>query len=338
MTFGEPRLLALLALAPVAAVVAALVARSRARSEAAWAGRTLLPRLRSGGAPRPAWTIALLLAFAVAGLAGALARPRWGMAEQRVERRGVDVVFVIDSSLSMIATDISPSRWWLAQSLVRRMVAAMPGNRVALVAAEGVGVVLSPLTTDAAVIDLLLDAAEPASLPVPGSRIGPALERAIELFPPGSETHRAIVLLSDGEFHGEPLDGTLARLTEAGVTLHAIGVGTRSGAPLALGREGAIKRDARGQVVISHLDSTTLERLASESGGSYLHAADPATDPAPVLEAIDRMPTVLHDSRQYEALEERFQWPLGLAVMALGLLLAFGSPAAPRRRTRSEAT
>ncbi len=203
-------------------------------------------------------------------------------------------------------------------------------------AAEGVGVVLSPLTTDTAVIDLLLDASEPATLPVPGSRLADALARAAALFPEGSGTHRAIVLLSDGELHGEPVGEIAARLAEAGVTLHALGIGTPAGAPLPLGRDGRVKRDRQGQVVISRLELGSLERLAGETGGIVVTAAGPEADPAPVLAALAALPGRLHESRQLESHAERFQWPLALAAAALGAGLA-GGPWAARRRAPGEA-
>ncbi len=102
----------------------------------------------------------------------ALAQPRWGESEQKIERHGVDVVFVLDTSLSMATTDLPPNRLWVAQTLVRRLVQALPGHRVALVQAEGDGVVMVPLTADSAVLDLVLDAVLPGSLPTPGHRAG----------------------------------------------------------------------------------------------------------------------------------------------------------------------
>ena len=331
MTFAATRLLLLALAAPAAALVVWLLVRARRRAERSWTGRALEPRLRSG-APRPGWALAALAGLAVLGTALALARPRWGTAEHTVERRGVDVVFVLDSSLSMAAPDVPPSRFWLAQSLVRRMAAAMPGNRVALVGAEGVGVVLAPLTVDGAVIDLLLDAAEPGTLPVPGTKLAPALERALALFPEGSETHPVLVVVSDGEVHGEDLSGVLERLDGAGVIVHAIGVGTRHGAPIPLpDRPGEVKRDERGEIVITRLESAGLERLARATGGVWLEASSAAADPAPVLDRIAALRGRRHDTTTLATLEERFQWPLGLAVAALGAWLALGAHGARRR-------
>lgn len=329
MSFARPALLALLVAAPVAALAVALLAAARARAEAAWSGRALIDRLRSGGAPRPPWVAATAIALAVAGLALALAQPRWGTAVRTVERKGVDVVFVLDTSLSMAAADVAPSRFWLAGSLVRRIAAALPGERVGLVGAEGVGVVLSPLTVDVAVLDLLLDAAEPGTLPVPGTRLSPALDRALSLFPPGGRSHRAVVLISDGEDHGEELDEVLAALDREGVVVHAIGVGTAHGAPIPLpGRPGEVKRDRAGRVVVTRLESAPLRRIAEATGGFYLEASDASAEPRAIVAAIDEMPARLHEAAAIETLEERFQWPLAAAAAALAGHLAFG------RRTR----
>lgn len=327
MSFAEPALLALLLAAPVAALAARALLAARARAEAAWSGRALIDRLRAGGAPRSPWIAAIAIAIAIAGLALGLARPRWGTATRTVERKGVDVVFVLDCSLSMAASDVAPSRFWLARSLIRRMTAALPGERVALVGAEGVGVVLTPLTVDAAVIDLLLDAAEPGTLPVPGTRLAPALDKALSLFPAGGRSHRAVVLVSDGEDHGEELDETLTALDREGVVVHAIGVGTAHGAPIPLAdRPGEVKRDRTGRAVVTRLESTSLRRLAGATGGLYLEAADASAEPAAIVAAIDDMPARLHDAAQIETLEERFQWPLALAAAALAWHLGFARP------------
>ena len=237
-----------------------------------------------------------LLALAVLGAALALARPRWGSEVQTVERRGVDLVFVLDSSLSMAARDVTPSRLWVAKALIRRLAEEMPGNRVALVESEGEGQVLTPLTVDAAVLDLLLDAVEPGSLPVPGTELAPGLTTALGLFAEGAVPgggHRIIVLVSDGEDHGGGLERAAARLREEGVVVAALGVGTPAGGPLPLpvtpapppSATGAapveVKRDEDGRPVISRLDEAALEGLARETGGVYVRATSAAADVAP---------------------------------------------------------
>lgn len=323
MSFGAPHLAWLALAAPLAAAAALWILLRRQRAEAAWVGRALSPRLRTGGAPRPAWQTALWLALALLGLATALARPRWGSATETVERRGLDLVFVLDTSLSMNAADVAPSRFWLAQSLVRRLVAAMPGHRVALIAAEGEGEVMAPLTVDGAVIDLVLDGLAPGTLALPGTRLAKALERAVALFPESGETHRAIVVLSDGEDHGGELAAAAARIRETGATLFAIGVGSERGAPVPIpGAPGTFKRDRRGEIVVSRLQPAVLQRLADATDGDYFAAASASFDPAPVARRIGALGGRALESSTVTSLEERFQWPLALAVAALAAALA----------------
>jgi len=108
MSFAEPELLALVLSAPLAGVLAGWLLARRARAESAWVGGALAARLRTGGAPRSRVAVAALVALGLLGLSLALARPRWGSSTETVERRGLDLVFVVDTSLSMSAPDVAP--------------------------------------------------------------------------------------------------------------------------------------------------------------------------------------------------------------------------------------
>lgn len=333
MSFVRPELLVLAALAPLAALAAAALWRRRFRSAEAWAARGLWPRLLAGYSRRRLALSVILLALAVLGAALALARPRWGEGHERVRREGVDLVVVLDASLSMGALDVRPSRLEVAETLIRRLVQEMPGNRVALVAVAGDGVVMAPLTLDGAVIDLLLDAVEPGSLPSQGTRLAEALERLPDLFPPGTERHRAAILVSDGEDHGGGVADAVARLTAAGVVVHALGVGTPEGAPVPVpGRSGEVRRRQDGSVVISRLHEEVLDQVARATGGVYLRATDPARNLRPIVSALAEMDQQAHETTELDSRAERFQWPLALAAAALLLHLAvppFGTRARP---------
>ncbi|HEY4591865.1 MAG TPA: VWA domain-containing protein, partial [Thermoanaerobaculia bacterium] len=331
MSFAEPSLLWLLLLAPAAAAAAVWLWRRRLAADAAWASRGLWNRLLPAFAPRRLTLSVAALALAVLGTAFALARPRWGNGEQTVERKGVDVVFLVDSSLSMGAFDAPPFRLFVAKSLVRRMVRDMPGNRVGLVQTEGDSLVLAPLTLDGAVIDLLLDAIDAGSLPTPGTELAPGVETALRLFGQGSEKHRVLVVLSDGEDWGGGLDSEVSKLKESGVIVYALGVGTPQGATVPIpGNPSEVKRDQDGSVVISKLNEETLEKLARATGGDYLRATSAAADPSRIVAQIDRLEKRTIESQSLSTLEERFQWPLALAVLALLVYLGVG-PFLPER-------
>ncbi len=352
MKFAAPDWLWLLLAAPAAAAVAGWCWRRRLRAVAEWASRSLWDRLLPTHDPRRMVTFCVLLMVAVLAIALTLARPRWGTSEQTVERQGVDVVFVLDTSLSMATRDVAPSRIWVAQTLIRRLVQELPGNRVALVQAEGDGVVMVPLTSDAAVIDLLLDAVLPGSLPTPGTELAPAIEDATELFAEDGGKHKVMVLLSDGEDHGDGLEKVADKLADGGVVVHAIGVGTREGKPLELppsaesatpGSQPAAggveyKRDESGNVVVSRLMEDNLEKLSRETGGIYLRAASAGTELGRLTAAIEAMEKRSYGAEAVNTLEERFQWPLALAILALGLQLVISPFRRPEDREGKETT
>lgn len=330
VTLGRAELAWVLLAAPCAAIVAAWAWRRRLAAIAAWAARSLWRRLTLDVGPRRLAVSVAALALAVLAAGAALTEPRWGTVEETVEREGVDIVFVLDSSLSMAADDVKPDRMTVAQSLVRELAHRLPGHRVALVQAEGEGVVLAPLTVDSAVIDLLLDTVLPASLPTPGTLVRPALERAVALFPEADRKHRAIVLVSDGEDQSGREKDLTALVAESGAVVHAIGVGSPQGSPIRLPGSDAYKQDKEGRVVVSKLNEPLLARLAAETGGIYVRAASPGVDLAPILDAIDAMEARSIDGQVVATLAQRFQWPLAAAVLALLLHLT----AAPMRAAR----
>ncbi len=330
MNFGEPQALWLALLAPTALLLAAVFWRSYLRDLNAWAKAGVWERLGLRFQRRQLRASVALLALAVLGVALALARPRWGTTEETVERHGVDIVFVLDSSMSMAAPDVAPSRIGIAKSLVRRLAASLPGHRVALVQAEGEGLVLAPLTVDTAVLDLLLDTVAPGSLPRPGTQIGPALGEALKLYPPDGEKHRVLILISDGEDHDSPWEQSLAKLKKAGVVVHTLGVGTLRGSPIPVDlqtnartaqSQNRFKTDQEGRVVVSKLNEAVLERLAQDTGGIYLPVSSPGVDPGKIANAISLMKRRSFESEALDVLAERFQWPLVMAALALVLHL-----------------
>jgi len=332
MRFGHPALLWLSLLAPATALLAALLWRRRLEAMRAWAAPRLWERLGLHFEDRR-WMLSLIfLGVAVLGTALALAEPRWGAVKEEVHRSGLDVVFVLDASLSMATPDVYPSRMAVAKTMIRRLTESMPNNRVGLVFAAGDGVVMTPLTTDSEAIDLLLETAQPGSLPSPGTRLAAGLDRALKLFPEGSKEHRAIIVVSDGEDHGGGLRRTLGKLKDADVMVCAIGVGTPQGAPIPIpgGGSGDYKRDDSGNVVVSRLEETNLEEITRGTGGVYLRATSLATDPQPILKRLGRLTGRRFSSETVTTHAPRFQWPLGVAVVALMLWLSVSAIPAAR--------
>ncbi len=313
------------------AVLAALGLAWASRRRAARTATLVTPVLAAkarlapvASAPAAAAALAALVAL---GLGAAFARPHWGDIQERAERRGADVVLVLDTSASMRAADVSPSRFALARQAAQSLVARLGSDRVALVSCEGEAQALVPLTLDAAAVGLFLDAIEPGMGAKPGTSIAAGIASAAELFPSGVAGGRNLVFFSDGEDLEGGIDAAIGRAKAEGITIHAVFVGAASGngAPVpevdAAGRTSGYKTDASGQPVLSKPDPALLRRLASETGGSFTTVSSLRTDLEGVARQIDlgaRRPLaeVLLTLR-----EERFQIPLGVAVVALGLLL-----------------
>jgi Ca-activated chloride channel family protein len=326
--FAEPAmLLPGLLLAAVAAGALVFSVRRRAARSAALVSPALAAKAGlapAGGFPAAGAVLTLLVAL---GLGGALARPRWGKTAETAQRRGADVVFVLDTSASMRAADVSPSRFVLARQAAQSLLSRLGSDRAALIACEGEAQALVPLTLDAAAVGLFLDAMEPGMGAKPGTSLASGLAAAADLFPAGSAGGRNAVVFSDGEDLEGGVDAAIARAKAEGITVHAVFVGALggTGAPVpevdAAGRTSGFKSDASGQPVLSKADPELLRRLAAQTGGSFTVVSPGRTDLEGVARQIDLGARRPLSEVLVTSLEERFQIPLGVAVGALGLLL-----------------
>jgi len=337
--FDSPTwLFALLALPLVAALEAWLTRRDRDRL-ARIVARPLWDRVVRR--PDERWRLArlALLLLGVAGLVVALARPQWGIVRERVEREGVDVVLVLDTSGSMATPDVSPSRFFLARQSLLQLMSRLEGDRFALVAFEGEAYPLVPLTLDADAVGLFLETVEPGIVPAPGTSLGTGLAKGLDAFVDQERRNKVLVLVSDGENLEGEVDQAVRRARETGVVVHTVAVGTEAGQPVpeldAQGRQTGYKRDASGQPVVSRVDTATLETIARGTGGQAfrLTAADTSLSAlASVIEGMERRTLAREWSYRRR---ERFQAPLalGLACLAAGLLV----PPPRLRRAQAEA-
>jgi Ca-activated chloride channel homolog len=309
----------------LAAVVAWLSARRARRRRTAFVTPALAER--AGLPARDRWTpfAAALAVVAVLGTGIALARPRWGLVTETVERRGADLVFVLDTSASMRATDVTPSRFVLARQAALSLVERLPGDRLALVGFEGEAQVLVPLTLDAAAVALFLESLEPGIGTLPGTSVAAGLAAAAELMPPGTSAGRQAVVLSDGEDLEGGLEDAVRKAKSEGIVVHTVFVGLEGrGAPVPevdlSGRSAGFKTQD-GTPVLSRPDPAVLRRLAAETGGSFSVVQPGKTDLDGVAREVDKAARRPLSGSVGTNRQERFQVPLGAAVAALALLL-----------------
>ncbi|MEP0775864.1 MAG: VWA domain-containing protein [Acidobacteriota bacterium] len=330
MEFAAPLWLLLLAAIPVMLAVEAWCVRRDRERTAQLVARALWPKVMARPAEAWRWVRLALFSLAVVGLALALAGPRWGVVREKLQREGVDVVLVVDTSGSMAAEDVQPNRFALARLTLRSLLDALEGDRLALVALEGEAYPLVPLTLDAGAVALFLDSMEPGMLPTPGTSLGAGLEAALSLFVDEQRANKVVVLVSDGEDLEGAVERGLRAARSKGVIVHTVGVGTAAGAPVphfdAEGRRQGFKKDRDGTVVVSRLDEGVLQRLARETGGVYTRAAPANTGIWQIVAAVRGMEQKSLAQEYSYRPKERYQWPLGVALLALSLGLLLPLP------------
>lgn len=315
MQLEHPAALGLMALAPALALLLAVRFRADRASLRALVGPRRFERLYNVWLVKSFFAGAFAVAFVVlASLA--LAEPRGGRRLVPDERAGLDVVFLLDVSRSMLAADLQPSRLASAVSAAERLAEALPGPRIAVVAFKGDAYRLLPLTEDPEALALVLAAADPDLSTSIGSNVEAGLRAALASLPdPGR--HRAIFLFSDGE----SLEGDAVRAARearaAGVPVVPIALGTESGAQLVLA-DGRTVFDRSGRPVVSRLNISQLEDVAEASGGRVYRPEETARiagELLPLLKGLGEK-----DWTQGVRAERRPLYRLFLSI-ALGLLL-----------------
>ncbi len=270
-------------------------------------------------------------------LALALARPQWGRGEEEVVAHGVDVFLVLDTSFSMDAPDVAPSRMERARYIASELMERLQGNRIGLVVFSGSAFVQCPLTLDYGAARIFLDTVATGIVPEPGTNIGQALEAARKGFVARDSKYRVVVLLTDGEQSSGDAGGMAETAREEGIVIHSVGVGTPEGEPIPVRNEqGEVTdyvRDESGQPVLSRLDEDALSRLALTTGGKYFRISDRDEEIDQLTELVMGMEGTELESQLYSRYQERFYWPL---VLAVALLIA--ETLISRQRPVKEAT
>ena len=287
-------------------------------------------RLPSGRSLRLG-TAALLSAIALAG-------PRWGEEATVLRGEGIDIVLALDASLSMLATDERPTRLERLKQEVRRLRAASPGDRFALLAFAGRSYILSPLTVDDGALDLFLDNLDPSIVGQAGSAISRAINQGTDLLQASrSAGDHALVVMSDGEAFEDQQEIVRAaeRAGKAGVAVVTVGFGTEEGStiPIRDGERVDVKRDENGQVVVTKYQAATLRMAADAAHGTFIDAA--ATDKANrIRRALQTLRTTARNVESGRSGTPRFQ----LFLLPALLLVIYDTLGPLRRRAVAQQT
>lgn len=208
------------------------------------------------------------LAFA-AGIIAAL-NPVQPGAGDSVQRKGIDIAIALDVSKSMLATDLAPNRLERAKQFVNKLMDELPDDRLALVLFAGKAYMQMPLTTDHGAARLFVSSAGPDAVPQQGTVISDALQISSRVFNSAEKRFKTIILISDGEDHDENALRTAGELSDEGVMINVVGVGSAEGSVIPDPVTGVNKVDASGNTVISKLNEGTLRSVAEKTNGVYI--------------------------------------------------------------------
>jgi len=321
MRFSDPQYFRLLWLVPAIGFLLWAAARHRRRLLSRFASAELTRRLAAPFLPAVRGLRAAALLAALILLIIALARPQYGKQAVILKREGRDIVFLLDTSLSMLADDIKPDRLSRARFEIISLLSRFEGDRVSLVPFAGDAFVLCPLTTDYSALALFMEGVDTDIISQPGTNIARALEAGLEAFDRKERKYRVMILITDGEeLEGSALE-IARKIREQGTRLYTIGIGTPDGVPIPVrdsrGRVTDYKRDSRGEVVMSRLSEPLLVDLAHAGGGEYYRASRNAVELDRVFEDIKKLEKRELESREFSLYHDRYQWFLGAAILLL---------------------
>ncbi|MCW9706562.1 vWA domain-containing protein [Fodinibius salsisoli] len=309
--------------------------RNLEKKREAYFGEELFQKLRKGF-----WSLGkrirnVSLYIGIALLIVAAAGPKIGTEVREVKRQGVDLLIALDLSASMNAEDVKPSRLEKAKYEISRLIDQLQGDRIGLIVFTGEAYLQSPMTLDYSALRLFLNIAETSQMPSSSTDFSAAMETAAQSFESGEDSEntskaaKVLMIISDGEDHGEGYSEALQKLEEQNVSVYTLGMGTQSGTTIPLyddsGSLIGYKRDEQGKVVNTHLQAEALRSIASDGGGEYYEIRNGSSDIDAFLGRLDELQQGEFASQEYADFKNQFQWlaGIGLAFVVVGMVFPF---------------
>ena len=328
MTFAYPAL-AILAAAALALslTLSAYFYRRKKDALASFASPQILPRLSSNVSKVKTFSKAALFALGISAALLALARPQWGYKWEEQIQKGVDIIFAVDTSKSMMAEDVKPNRLERAKLAINDVVERLGGDRIGLVAFSGQAFLQCPITLDYDAFKMSLDALDTNIIQRGGTNIAAAIDEAQSAFS-SSKNQKILILISDGE---ELEQSGVSKAEQAargnGLKIYTLGVGGANGEPIPVRDErGKVDflRDESGKLVSSRLNEDLLKKVAAATGGIYANISDDGMETI-YEEGLKKAPKSDVSARMKKLAIERFQIPLAAAIALLALEFFLGT-------------
>ncbi|MBC8754179.1 VWA domain-containing protein [Kordia sp. YSTF-M3] len=316
----EKKYFYLLIIIPIAVLVFMLLQLWKRSAQRKFADKQLLERLSPEKSIFKPILKLTIWCLAIASLVVALVNPKIGTKLETVKREGVDIVFAVDVSKSMLAEDISPSRLDKAKRIVSEIINNLGSDRIGIIAYAGRAVPQLPITTDFSAAKMFLSNLNTDMLSSQGTAIDDAIRLAKTYYDDVEQTNRVLVIISDGEDHTGGAGKLAEEATKEGIKTYTIGVGTPKGGRIPIKRRGvteSYKRDLQGEVVITRLNEKTLKDIASEGNGEYIDGTVTEEAVEFIKNQLSVMDKTEFEAKKFSEYQDQFQWFLGLAIFLL---------------------
>ena len=267
-----------------------------------------------------------VLCLAITGLVIALVNPKIGTKLETIKREGVDIVFAIDVSKSMLAEDVAPNRIEKSKQLVTQIINNLASDRIGIIAYAGKAFPQLPITTDYAAAKMFLQSMNTDMLSSQGTAIDEAIQLSRNYFDDEEQTNRVLIIISDGEDHNDLSTEVAEAASEEGIKIYTIGVGSEKGGPIPLKRNGVVmsyKKDQNNETVITRLNAETLRLIAKEANGEYIDGNTTAAVVEKIRDILNAMDKKEFEAKEFAEYKDQFQWFLGFGLFFLILDVLF---------------
>lgn len=316
--FAEPEYLFLLSVIPLLTLIFVFYRIRKRRNIVKFGDPALLKELMPNvSTVRP--TVKFIMQMVVLTLlVVVLARPQFGTKAEEVKRQGIEVVIALDISNSMMATDVAPNRLAKSKQILSQLIDNMSNDKVGLVVFAGDAFTQLPITADYVSAKMFLSTISPKLIARQGTAIGSAIDLAIKSFNPKSQASKAIILITDGENHEDNAVEAARLAQKEGIVVHVVGMGRPEGAPIPVDGTMSFWKDKDGNVVVSKLNETMCNDIASAGKGIYVRADNTNSALRTVSKELDQLSKTELTTTTFSSFNEQFQ---SFAIIALILLL-----------------
>lgn len=274
----------------------------------------------------------VVMLLALAALIIGLVNPKIGTKVETVKREGIDIVFAMDVSKSMLAEDVAPSRLEKSKQIVSQIINQLGNDRIGIVAYAGSAFPVLPITTDYSVAKMFMQSMGPGLVSSQGTSLDEAIKLSGTYFDDKSKTSKLLIMISDGEDHSEGAEAAAEEAKKMGIKIITIGLGTEKGGTIPLKKNGIVEsyqRDNSGEVVITKLNPSSLSTIAKITDGGYINGNNTKEVLEYIKATLDKIQKTEFEATQMADFQSQFQWFLGVGFVLLYMDIFF-----LERRTR----